>query len=332
MVIQPIRRRASRVPPAALLRYPGASHVLDFAASYYRTPQRVVSDLDSVFPGTFSRTGAGTAERVDGSIAAFATGVPRITDRGLLLEMQRTNLFLNSTAPATQTISLPATGNYTITVWGTGSVAVAAGTATITGAGTATAGAPVTINCSAIGTVTATVSGSLVGVNVEQGGTGTSLIVTGGATATRGFDSATLTGLSIPAPYTLLAVATINRATIGDLVTTNTQTDGAGFFTDPGTRAFIREANAETGNSRIGTSVTVGQTVRLGARFATNDLRSATNGTLAPVDATCTPQTITSLGLGRSLYPIAGIHDIYLRRVLIYPRAFSDTELQALTA
>lgn len=73
-----------------------------------------------------------------------------------------TNLFVNPTAPVTQTIALPATGTYTL--WGnwpvTGSAVVAAGTATITGAGSVVNGSPLTINCTATGTITVTLSGS----------------------------------------------------------------------------------------------------------------------------------------------------------------------------
>ena len=44
-------------------------------------------------PGlTYTRTGSATAWRADGTLAEFAPNVPRITDRGVLIEGQRTNL------------------------------------------------------------------------------------------------------------------------------------------------------------------------------------------------------------------------------------------------
>lgn len=103
-----------------------------------------------------------------------------------------TDLFLNSTAPVTQTITLSATGSYTLWVNGSGSAAIAAGTATITGAGTATNGTPVTINCTATGTVVVTISGSLQAVQLEAGTFGTPFIVTAGAPVARGADVTTL--------------------------------------------------------------------------------------------------------------------------------------------
>lgn len=111
---------------------------------------------------------------------------------GLLVFEARTNLFLSSNAPVTQTINLAATGNYTLWVNGSGSAAVAANTATITGAGTATNGSAVTINCTVTGTVDVTISGSLNACQLELGAAGSSFIVTAGASATRAADSISL--------------------------------------------------------------------------------------------------------------------------------------------
>ena len=46
---------------------------------------------------SFARSGAGTAFTVDGHIQAYASGVPRITDKGLLLEGAAINYILRST-------------------------------------------------------------------------------------------------------------------------------------------------------------------------------------------------------------------------------------------
>lgn len=47
--------------------------------------------------GTYTRTGAATGQTAGGLIEAFAADVPQQTDRGLALEVSRTNLLLNST-------------------------------------------------------------------------------------------------------------------------------------------------------------------------------------------------------------------------------------------
>lgn len=67
----------------------------DFAAGRYAYNGPYSNTLPPEF--VFTRTGAGTAQKADGSYVSFATGVPRITDRGLLVEAARTNLLPRST-------------------------------------------------------------------------------------------------------------------------------------------------------------------------------------------------------------------------------------------
>jgi hypothetical protein len=67
---------------------------LDFATGRYA----LNSPYSSTFPSgwSFSRTGAGTALDSSGNVIQFATGVPRITNRGLLVEEGRTNALAHS--------------------------------------------------------------------------------------------------------------------------------------------------------------------------------------------------------------------------------------------
>lgn len=166
------------------------------------------STLLSVPGETFSRFSTGYASTAAGALVSFGFNQPRITDNGLLIEAASTNLFLNSFSPATQTISLSATGNYTISVWGTGSVTVAAGTATITNAGSASAGSPRTINCTGTGTISVTVAGSPTAVQVEPGGFATSPIATTGTPGTRAVD-VTSTAFAYPSAFTEVFTVTL---------------------------------------------------------------------------------------------------------------------------
>lgn len=85
---------------------------LDFAAGRYA--------LDGVYGAglpagwTFERAGAGTAERLDGTLVPFATGVPRITDRGLLVEEQRTNKLTLRNATPSSTVGYGVSGGLAV--------------------------------------------------------------------------------------------------------------------------------------------------------------------------------------------------------------------------
>lgn len=145
------------------------------------------------------------------AFSTFGSGVLSITPGlGLLIEESRVNQLFNScngttypvqcagnTGPATQTTGSLATGTYTLWVNGSGSAAMSSGTATGCGAGTAVQGVQVNFTITVAGTCTVTVSGSLFAFQLELGASGTSLIVTAGATATRAADNITAAGFLI---------------------------------------------------------------------------------------------------------------------------------------
>ncbi|QTC91586.1 hypothetical protein [Brevundimonas goettingensis] len=198
------------IPTLALMRPGAAGLALDFVAGVYRLDGADYSSFAALPGASFSRTGAGTALTVAGGVTSFATGAPRITDRGLLVEEARTNLFLNSAAPVTQTITLSA-GTWQQTAWGsTGAVTSTAGTAVGTGFGVTASSANGTSRSLVIataGTVTFTVSGAPLYAQVELGGFATSPIITTGASATRGADTAFITGAAALATTPAVLVA-----------------------------------------------------------------------------------------------------------------------------
>jgi len=78
------------------LPFPGATFGSDFTTNQYQLSGAVYG-VPSSLPGfTFTRASTGYAQTVAGTLTSFASGAPRITDRGMLIEEARTNLLLRS--------------------------------------------------------------------------------------------------------------------------------------------------------------------------------------------------------------------------------------------
>lgn len=67
-----------------------------FTTGYYRKGLQTSTSPTSLTGATYTRAGAATAETVSGTVVNFAANVPRITDKGILIEETRTNLLLRS--------------------------------------------------------------------------------------------------------------------------------------------------------------------------------------------------------------------------------------------
>lgn len=78
-------------------KFASAGLELDFLSGYYRQGINIRAALANVTGWSFTRSGAGTARNAAGLISSFASGVPRITDMGLLIESTSSNLLLQST-------------------------------------------------------------------------------------------------------------------------------------------------------------------------------------------------------------------------------------------
>lgn len=171
----------------------------NFAASQVQLKQAVLAMMGLLGGGGGQLANASTTSRtcvVAGTTFTLAPGGVCINANGLLAEPTRTNLYLNSGAPATQTITV-VTGGLAAWVIGSGSNALTVGTAVVTGLPcTATAASPCpNLNVTGAGTVVVTKAGTLTFAQTEQGqdctATGcliTSEIDTGGATVTRNAD------------------------------------------------------------------------------------------------------------------------------------------------
>ena len=120
---------------------------------------------------------------------------PRLQPTGLLIEEARTNIFQNTSTPATHSVAVTAQP-YTLSFYGTGSVTisgVATGTLNGPGAWPQTAPAKLTFTPTA-GTLTLTVSGTIQYPNLEAGSFPTSHIPNGATTTTRAADVVQIVG------------------------------------------------------------------------------------------------------------------------------------------
>lgn len=237
-----------------------------------------------------SRASAGDlAQRADGSWASFAANTPRITDQGLLVEESRTNLFLNSAAAVTQSPTV-AIGSVVVTVWGaSGSVTTAAGTATGTGFGAIAAsvtGTRQVLSISGNGTVSCTVTGSPLYVQVEAGAFGTSPIITAGASATRAADVISLTGSAATLALSAKAARTDTNLvqginSVANLLNFN-GTQALQYSSTTVSRATNGTNNAD---ATIGASGTVAILVKSAFDFDATSITAIANGGTAAVSA-----------------------------------------------
>jgi hypothetical protein len=295
---------------------------------------------------SFSRASVGTYENSAGELLTFASGAPRVGDRGLLIESARTNSFLNSAVPASHTSPSLGTGTYTLWCKGAGSVQVAANGATITGAGTATEGSPVTFVVTSGGTVDFTVTGVVTLAQCENGAYPTSFILTAGSAATRAADVATLDTASIAgfvqAEGTLFAEVTFDQVTTNEGRQVLSLNDNAGTLTDYVALAATFATNLPQGavvtssaqaniQDAAGGPFVAGTATRLALAFQADDFALAARGVLVGADTSGSmpADSFTKLFLGRNS---AGTQaNVLLRQVFYWPRRLTNAELVALT-
>ena len=97
------------------------SVTFDFLKSKYLDP-RITLTRASYAPANNPSSGTGTS---GGKLQEFNINVPRLTDKGLLLEYANTNYLLNSGTLATQTVvQSQVSGRWMFSFYGTGTVVV----------------------------------------------------------------------------------------------------------------------------------------------------------------------------------------------------------------
>jgi hypothetical protein len=171
------------------------------------------------------------------------------------------------------------------------------------------------------------------GAQLEAASTASSYIVTTTTSATRAADVISI-AQSMVAPFS--AVTEFEPNIIG--------TDQRVFAISDGTSdnwllmwlnlgaptASVRSGGSSQANIAVGVAATAGSLIKFAARCATDNVQAARGGTLGSPDTSATaPTGVTTLSIG-STSSVAYLNG-YVRRAIVYPRALSDAELQAMT-
>ena len=289
-------------------------------------------------PGwSFTRASVGSAEAAGGALVSFASGQPRRTDRGLLIEPTRTNLFLNSAVGVTQGVTVT-NAQHTLSFRGTGRI-------TLSGASTAGplygAGANTRVSLTftpSAGTLTLTVSGSVTNVNLELGSAPSSWIETAGASVTRADDYAFVSspGVTFPLSMWLEYERAVDPPSATALLRLDDGTTPErvllGINGSTVARTLVVDDNV------IGADVTIAGTIRVNTIyqhagvFSADRVQGCINGTLGVEDTAATmPATPTAIRFGASEIATNNAY-AYFRRAAIFNTALSDAQLQAITS
>jgi len=289
-------------------------------------------------PGwSFTRASVGSAENAAGEIIRFVSGALRRTDKGVLIEGARTNLFLNSAVGATQSVTVAAAA-HTLSFRGTGTI-------TLTGVSTSGplvgtgANNRVTLTFTpTAGSLTLTVSGSCTNVNLEAGAFASSWIETAGSSVLRASDALNITSPGVTYPLTLFAEfeRAVDTGGAENLfnVSNGSNTDRAEISVTSADLANVFAASGNVTQASFGVTgaLAISTPYKFAARFAANDVQGAKGGTLGAGDTGVTvPATPTIIRFGAT--PAGTVNAFgYIRRAAIFNSALSDANLQAITA
>jgi hypothetical protein len=302
-------------------------------------------ELDSRI--TFTRASTATYFDQFGVMQTAASGVARFDHNpttfeslGLLIEESRTNLLLNSATLSTQNVTVTTVAT-TLSFYGTGTVTLS-GTAsgTLVGTGASPSRVSLTFTPTA-GTLTLTVSGSVVNAQLEAGAFATSYIPTVASQVTRAADTPTITGTNFSSWYNNAQGTLYSEASTYDLssggrtgFSVNDGTPTNRTLTGHGTvKAFISKAgNTQYTNSFGGVTVTNNVASRVALAYASNNVNAAVNGVIGGVDDTVVEvPVVTQSNIGSIAGASSSVNGT-IRKIAYYPIRLTNAQLQALTS
>ena len=320
-----------------------AALVLDFDAGVYgASGQRYpMSNLVN-----FSRSSDGTHFDDVGSLVTAGSGVARIEHDpvthapvGLLLEVGRSNLLVNTGAPANQSVAVAAVP-HVLSFYGTGSVSLSgahAGTYAGSGAFPARVEIPFV---PAAGTLDVVFTGQVINPQIEEGGAASSYVASGASSAARADDIATVplggwfdgTAGTLVFEGALLDAAANDRLIEIDAGDTSTRLSIL-WNTSLGLPQFqVWDGGAlQAAILPSSSAIVFGDSFRVAIAYSANDFAVSMNGSTPVTDTSGTvPNGMTNLRIGRSVWGGQGL--LLAESVAYYAGRLSDAELQALSA
>ncbi|MEE9387849.1 MAG: hypothetical protein V3U96_04505 [Paracoccaceae bacterium] len=316
--------------------------VLDFSDGSYGAGG-TVGTLSSTL--VLNRASDGSRTDATGAIQVVGPNIGRIEHDpttlapiGLLLEAERSNLFLQSASPADQTIAVTA-DPYVLSFYGTGTVTLAdAHVAVVPGTGAYPARTQVSFTPTA-GNLTLTLSGSIVSPQLELGAIASTYIPTLAAPVLRADDIATvpLGAWFDTTEGTLVFDGSLDSAQANDRII---EIDAGGsttrlsilWNTVLGKPQFqVWEAGVlQAAIAPSGSSIALGDPFRVAVTFKANEFGISMNGSAVVNDTSGTMATgLSTLRLGRSVSGAQGL--MLAESIVYYPQRLADAEIQALS-
>jgi hypothetical protein len=173
------------------------------------------------------------------------------------------------------------------------------------------------------------------GAQMEAGAFATSYIPTTSVAVTRSADDIGLAGnwaapTSVYAEWDQTDAFSTYRGVFGLAVAASPTANSAEVYQANSAAAFVEVSSGGGTQSSMSKPVIAGRN-RLAARFATNDVNLAINGSAATADTVATVPTCDRLAIGANRNLALKLNS-YLRCLVVYPWAISDADLQTRTA
>lgn len=299
---------------------------------------------------SFVRASAANYFNSAGVLTSAAVNEPRfdhdpvtLASKGLLVEVARTNLLLNSASLSTQSVVVTAVP-YTLSFYGTGTITLS-GVSTagpLVGSGAFPTRSTLTFTPTA-GTLTLTVTGTVEYAQLEAGSFASSYITTVGASATRSSDLPTVTPIDSfynqneGTVFVQQSQAVINHTTSFRFLEIS---NSSGLLRKPFLTVDTDNlvvcttlGGVNTANINSSAAVSANTVYKITCAYASNNFRGALNGTLMNLDTTVDVATpvVDRMTIGHSTSIPSQQISCHIQKVEYYPTRISDARMQSLT-